>query len=545
MGKKGLELQAKEFPHKPGVYLFKDKKSIILYIGKAVDLRKRIVSYFRSDVDKDRLIVRSSASVECIVTNLETEALILESTLARKYQPRYNIRLKDDKSFPYIKITSERYPRVVLTRRFVKGDGEYFGPFISARDAHKILRLIHDHFMIRKNSGTPMRKRKKPCLRFHLGKCLGPCFQDIDLKLYADMIVQVRMVLTGRYESLLQKTSLHMKKLSKLRQYEQAQKYKERIEALELLKQKQLVFKDDLGDRDVAGFYEQEGMAVVHVFQMRSGFITGRYYCTVENIGLSSPEDVLQNVLISYYADHISNIPREIVLPFTVPFFTEALPYIVLEKRSVKVVVPQRGAKKDLLSLAEHNAKIILSKKLVHQQSLFLERALVSLQEALSLSGLPLRISCIDISHTAGTSTMGSMVQFYNGKPDKKQYRLFTIKSLAEGRTDDYAAIREVVTRYIKRIHDAKEPRPDLIVIDGGKGQLSQAVAACGKEAIPLISIAKRNEEIFVPRRSLPLSFARYPEGKKLIMRIRDEAHRFAITRHRKKRMKKSLNLIK
>ena len=507
-------------PHNPGCYLFSDEAGTILYIGKAKDLKKRVTSYFqKKDHDpKTEALVANISAVDLMLTNTETEALILENTLIKKHQPHYNIDLKDAKRFAYIELTREPYPRIGIARRTTKGEATYFGPFVSAMARDEILRVIKRIFAIR-----PCRKLpKRACLRYHMGSCSGPCIKAISEEEYRVQVDRASALLRGKSAELLKTLQEEMAERSQRMEYERALTLRNQIAAIGWLGERQHVARPRETDEDVIGYTISGDTMYLMVFTVERGLLSGK-----QEYSFDYREDAFDEFLVQYYADNIP--PSELVLPHEVD---EALPAYLTERkgRAVHVIVPKAGEKKKLLDLVEKNIAHSFLKD---------ELKVRDLQASLELPELPAVIECFDISHLSGTSMVGSMVQFRNGIPDKKNYRRFRIKTV-EG-IDDFASIAEIVTRRYRRLVEEDAEMPDLIIIDGGKGQLT---AALGAEralglAIPVIAIAKREEEVYLPGEMLPRRLDRKGMALHFIQEIRNEAHRFAIAYNRLLRSRK------
>jgi excinuclease ABC subunit C len=507
-------------PHTPGCYLFSDTTGEIIYIGKAKDLKKRVTSYFqKKDHDvKTEALVANITSVDLMITNTETEALILENTLIKKHQPHYNIDLKDSKRFAYIELTKEPYPRIGIARRTVRGEATYFGPFVSAMARDEILRVVKRIFAIR-----PCRKLpKRACLRYHMGSCSGPCIGAVSEEAYRVQVERASALLRGKGTELLKSLQDEMAECSRTMEYERALTLRNQIAAIEGLGERQHVARPRETDEDVIGYTISGDTMYLMVFTVERGLLSGK-----QEYSFDYREDAFDEFLVQYYADNIP--PSELILPHGVD---EALPAYLSERKgkAVHVTVPKSGEKKKLLEMVEKNIEHSFLKN---------ELKVKDLQSALNLPESPAVIECFDISHLSGTSMVGSMVQFRNGEPDKTNYRRFLIRTV-EG-IDDFASIAEVVRRRYTRLTGEEAEMPDLIVIDGGKGQLSAALAVekeLGLE-IPVIAIAKREEEIYLPGGMLPLRLD--PKGMALhyLQEIRNEAHRFAIAYNRLLRSKK------
>jgi excinuclease ABC subunit C len=507
-------------PHAPGCYLFSNSEGTIIYIGKAKDLKKRVTSYFqKKDHDtKTEALVANITSFDLMITNTETEALILENTLIKKHQPHYNIDLKDAKRFAYIELTKEPYPRIGIARRTTKGEATYFGPFVSAMARDEVLQLLKRIFALR-----PCRKLpKRACLRYHMGSCTGPCIGAVSVEEYGLQVERATALLRGKGTELIRTLQDEMAECSENLEYERALTLRNQIAAIEGLSERQHVARPRETDEDVIGYTLSGDTMYLMVFTVERGLLSGK-----QEYSFDYREDAFDEFLVQYYADNIP--PSELILPHEVD---KALPAYLSERkgRAVHVTVPKSGEKKKLLELVEKNIEHSFLKN---------ELKVKDLQAALSLEEAPAVIECFDISHLSGTDMVGSMVQFHNGEPDKKNYRRFRIKTV-EG-IDDFASIAEIVRRRYHRLLEEDGALPDLIIIDGGKGQLSAALGALDGLglALPVIALAKREEEVYLPGETLPCRLDRKGMALHFLQEIRNEAHRFAIAYNRLLRTKK------
>ena len=507
-------------PHAPGCYLFSNSEGTVIYIGKAKDLKKRVTSYFqKKDHDaKTEALVANITAFDLMLTNTETEALILENTLIKKHQPHYNIDLKDAKRFAYIELTKEAYPRIGIARRTTKGEATYFGPFVSAMARDEVLQLVKRIFALR-----PCRKLpKRACLRYHMGSCTGPCIGAVSVEEYRVQVERATALLRGKGAELIGTLQEEMAACSAKMEYERALSLRNQIAAIEGLSERQHVARPRETDEDVIGYTVSGDTMYLMVFTVERGLLSGK-----QEYSFDYREDAFDEFLVQYYADNIP--PSELILPHDVD---EALPAYLSERkgRAVHVIVPKAGEKKKLLELVEKNIEHSFLKN---------ELKVKDLQAALGLEDLPAVIECFDISHLSGTDMVGSMVQFHNGEPDKKNYRRFRIKTV-EG-IDDFASIAEVVRRRYHRLLEEDSALPDLIIIDGGKGQLSAALGALEGLglALPVIALAKREEEVYLPHEMLPLRLDRKGMALHFLQEVRNEAHRFAIAYNRLLRTKK------
>lgn len=530
-------------PDKPGVYLMHDAEGKVIYVGKAVVLKNRVRSYFRnlaSHTPKVKAMVAKIAEIETIVTSSEVEALILECNLIKKYRPRYNISLKDDKTYPYLKVTlQEDFPRLYMTRRLLRDGSKYYGPYADAGAMHATVKLLRSMFPLR-----TCRKMNpdRPCLNYHIKRCLAPCAGYVSKDEYGQMIKSVCMVLDGRTTELERDLKQRMQAAAEDYAFEEAARLRDQLQAVERLNESQKAVTNYGGDMDIIGFAQDMTGNCLQIFFVRKGKLIGRDNFFLQDGG-EAQQEVLTAFIKQYYND-ATFIPREIVLPQ----LPEAEEQQLIEawlcgkaERKVELFVPQRGVKRELLQLANDNALKLLSERL-RKGSLSLkndEQAAEELQQALGLEHSLERMDCFDISHTQGSETVASMVVFRKGSISKKDYRKYKIVS-AEGKPDDFKSMQEVVYRRYKDYEDL----PNLVVIDGGKGQLSSAlevIRGLGLADLPVVGLAKREEEIFIPHQSTSILLDRDSAALHLIQRIRDEAHRFAITFHRKLRGKRNL----
>ena len=538
-----VEEKLKLLPDSPGVYIMKNEAGKVIYVGKAVVLKNRVRQYFQSNKGhspKVRVMVSKIADFETILTGSEMEALILECNLIKKYRPRYNISLKDDKTYPYVKVTlAEKYPRVMITRRIMKDGARYFGPYTQVGAVHESLKLLRRLF--------PMRTCKhmdvdRPCLEYHIKRCVAPCTGEVNPEEYKKMVDAVCLFLEGRTEIVEKRLEEQMMDAAENLRFEEAARLRDQLHAVQKVAEKQRIVTGS-GDQDAIGMSRSEIGVCVQIFFIRSGKMIGREHFLLSGSEEESNSDVLSAFLKQYY-HRASFIPHEILLPMEVSE-QQVIGEWLTEKKGSKVYVevPQRGTKHDIVMMAENNAAKYLSDeaariKTSNEQT---EGAVRELGEYLGMKQLPWRMECFDISHIQGSETVASMVVFEGGIPNKSAYRRFKIKS-AEGKPDDFLSMREVTTRrYGKK---DVEDMPDLIIIDGGKGQLSSAleiIRGAGHTAVPVIGLAKQFEWIFVEGKSEPVILPRNSQALFLMQRIRDEAHRFAITYHRSLRGKRNL----
>ncbi|NLF66368.1 MAG: excinuclease ABC subunit UvrC [Chloroflexi bacterium] len=553
----------KNLPTGPGVYIHKDEEGTILYIGKAVNLRSRVRSYFQKNVDsfKTLHLRRRVADVEVISTDSELEALLLEMTLIKKHRPHYNIRLKDDKRYPYIKVHwADPYPKVTVTRRMVRDGSRYFGPYTSVWAVHQTLDLLRKIFPYLTCDRTITGNDARACLYYDIKLCSAPCIGAVSKDEYRAMIAQLMDFLEGRSDGIIKEIQQKMQAAAEALDFEEAALYRDQLQAIDKVVAKQKVIDVSGTDQDVIAFARDEGDACVQVFFIRHGKLIGREYFLLEGTDHASDEEVLQDFVTQFY-DEAAHIPKEVLLPNEVEE-ARIIEQWLKQKRGQKVVmhVPQRGKKRELVRMAAKNAHDTLA-ALRQQWSTDRSRyvtAMDELQNALRLPTPPARIEGYDISHTQGQLTVGSMVVFVQGVPYKQDYRRFNVQSVTN---DDYGAMREVLRRRFERHRDSvsgelndlaeigrkkKETAwtllPDLMLIDGGKGQLAVAQEVLAEfgltEEVPVAALAKQEEELFVPGRPLPVRLPERSEGFYLVQRVRDEAHRFANTGHRQRRSK-------
>ncbi len=530
-------------PDKPGVYLMHDKDGKVIYVGKAVVLKNRVRSYFRnlaSHTPKVRAMVAKIADIETIVTSSEVEALILECNLIKKYRPRYNIMLKDDKSYPYLKVTlNEEFPRLYVTRRQMRDGAKYYGPYADAGAMHATVKLLRSMFPLRT---CRTMNAERPCLNYHIKRCLAPCAGLVSKEEYGNMIKSVCMVLDGRTTELERDLKRRMQEAADNYAFEEAARLRDQLQAVMRLNEQQKAVTGQDSDMDIIGFAKDMTGICIQIFFVRKGKLLGRDNFFLQDDGESEQEVI--TAFVKQYYNEASYIPREIALPV----LPDAEEQAVIEQwlaekaqRKAELVRPQRGVKKDLLQLANDNAVKLLEERLRKGQLSLKNnvQAAEELQQALGLPNPLERMDCFDISHTQGSETVASMVVFRNGSISKKDYRRYKIVS-AEGKPDDFKSMQEVVYRRYKDYEDL----PSLVVIDGGKGQLSSAlevIRGLGLHDLPVIGLAKREEEIFKEGQSESILLDRDSAALHLIQRIRDEAHRFAITYHRKLRGKRNL----
>lgn len=534
--------QARALPHLPGVYRFYDREGRVIYVGKAKDLRKRVLSYFsKPATGKHALLMRHMDRVDHIVTENETEAFLLENIQIKHHKPKYNILLKDDKTYPWIVIRKEHFPRVELTRRWEKGTGEYFGPYASVFTARTLLNLIHELYPLRtcKWDLSPdkiARGRYKVCLDYHLGRCMAPCIGKQSEEEYLAYIRQVREILKGNFGPAMEYLKARMKAHADKLEFEKAQQYKEKIEALQHYQARSTVVNPKLGNVAVFSLVPEPDRVFINFMEIGNGAIVRARNLELKRRWDESDAELLATAIAEVF-NQTGSRAKEIILPMHIDL---PLP--------VRQTVPQKGDKKKLLDLSTKNARYFKIERLKQLQikdpEAHTRRLLAGMKEDLRLPAEPAHIECFDISHTQGTEKTASCVVFKNAKPSKKDYRHFRIRTV-EG-IDDYASMREAVYRRYKRLLDERAPLPQLVVIDGGKGQLNAALESIRQlgleDKIQLIGIAKRLEEIYRPGDPLPLYLDKRSETLKVIQHIRNEAHRFGLRLHRNRRAKQSIH---
>ena len=549
---KRLEDQLKRLPAKPGVYIFRDKRGQVLYVGKAKSLRPRVRSYFQASADVRHAIAQLPervADMEVIVTGSEVEALHLEQNLVKRHRPPFNVRLRDDKSFPYIAVTVEDdFPRVMFTRERHRRGVTYFGPYANAKKVRETLDVLNRVFQYRPCEGPkPGRHSGIPCLDYHIERCHAPCVDYISKEAYAGIIDGVINFLSGDTRTIERELERKMHDAAESERFEEAARYRNRLFAVRRLSERQAVEKRSVGDVDVLGLAADGDKAAVQIFPLRGGRMIDRYGFHLENVEGQETSALLEAFCVEYYGSAPS-VPPQIVVPREAGDVS-ALEEFLSERRGARVEVraAERGEKRRLQELATQNARLALDSETYQTEQKRLRRveSLEELREALNLESLPLRIECFDISNIQAAEPVGSMVVFQDAIPKKAHYRKFAVRGL-HGQ-DDFAAMAQVIERRFARMSDPADKEydegfatvPNLVVIDGGKGQLSAALAAMQRFDLPrvaVISLAKRVEEVFLPGRPDPVRLDPHSPGLQLLQRIRDEAHRFAIGFHRQRR---------
>jgi len=600
-----LEEKLKNLPDKPGVYQFKDAEGKILYIGKAVILKNRVRQYFHKSRRTDPRIeamVAKIRDVELIATDSEIEALMLEATLIKKIKPRYNIDLKDDKSYPFIVVTNEPFPRVFVTRKIVKDGSKYFGPYTDVKTMRASLKLIRDVFKVRScnyliDDESIRKKKYKLCLDYHIKKCDGPCEGFISRERYAGMIHEVMQCIKGKTTSLATLLEERMQKAAEEMQFEEAAEIRDKLRHLTIHTERHKIIDADLEDRDLFSIASEGNDACGVVFKVREGKLVGKQHVYMSGVERKTGQELFEQYVQRFYLES-EDIPAEVLLPVELETRRVLEEWLSRESgKAVKLLVPKIGEKAKLLLLCQKNAELLLGELKVQKMKRddYIPHPVIALQRDLRLAKPPRRIECFDISNLQGTDTVASMVVFINGKPKKSEYRKFKIHSV-QG-PDDFSSMREAVGRRYSRMIKEQQEVPDLIMVDGGKGQLSSAVEVLSQlglmrpiegssnvqekwtdqepevwnnqrndahpispidspgkgkakratiatqkaQSLPVIGLAKRLEEVFLPGESEPLILPRSSSGLKLLQQIRDEAHRFAITYHRSLRDKRTL----
>ncbi len=540
-------MKLSRLPRKPGVYLFRDEKGEIIYIGKAAILRTRVQSYFRGEPSDPKIGVMVShvRDVEWIITDSETEALLMENNLIKEYSPRYNVRLKDDKSFPFIRVTNEPFPRVYLTRTVEKDGSKYYGPYTDVRHVRKLLRVLHRTFPIRTcryhlDEKAIESKKIQLCLEYHLHNCEGPCQGLVTEKEYNTMIHQVVRFIKGHTEETLKVLEERMQEAANRQAFERAARYRDQIGIIRKTLPRQNIVQTDFENRDVIGLAISSDIAMVALFRVREGRIITREKFTLQQVGNRNRNELLKEFLRSYYVE-TPFYPREVLceLEDEKELFEDFLSRQA--GRRVYIITPERGDKAKLLTLARKNADMMLKDVMLNRMKRDLHpgKMVQALQEALNLTVPPMRIDGFDISNIQGTHIVASCVVFENGQPRKSDYRKFIIRD--QEHADDFAAMAQVIHRHYERKLNEKGKLPDLVLIDGGKGQLNSAkkvLDELGLHHLPVIGLAKRLVDVFIPGYANPQNIPKTSPALYLLRRIRDESHRFAVTFHRERRKK-------
>ena len=538
-----IAIQLKTLPPNPGVYQFYDENDTVIYVGKAKNLKKRVSSYFNKthDNNRTRLLVKKIIRHEHIIVPTEVDALLLENNLIKKYQPKSNVLLKDDKTYPWICIKKERFPRVFSTRKVIKDGSDYFGPFTNKKTVYTLLDLIRGLYPLRTcnydlSEEKISNQKYKICLEYHLGNCLGPCEQKIDEELYNQNIAAIKNIVKGNFKSSLDQFQLQMENYAKEMEFEKAQEIKEKLASLENYQSKSTIVNPKISNVDVFTIVSDESYGYVNFLQISYGSITRSHTLEIKKKLDESDLDLLSLAIIDIRL-RFNSQSEEVYLPFQINLGGK-----------VKVSIPMLGDKKKLVELSLRNAKFYRMDRFKQMKIVdpdrHTKRLMSQMKVDLRLSGEPYHIECFDNSNIQGTNPVAACVVFKNGKASKKDYRHFKIKTVVGA--DDFASMEEVVFRRYKRLKEEGESLPQLIVIDGGKGQLSSAVKSLDllglRGKIAIIGIAKRLEEIYFPEDPIPLYLDKKSETLKIIQQLRNEAHRFGITLHRNLRSKGSLN---
>ena len=545
MSTESIAAKVPSLPESPGVYLWKDGEGVVLYVGKAKRLRSRVRSYVNGEhreSPKTRLLMYNAADVETIVVPTEAHALVLEATLIKEYRPRFNIALRDDKSYPYIKVTlQEPFPRVYVTRRLESDGARYFGPYTDVGSMRRALNVVKRIFTVRScNYDMPKSMPERACLDYHIGRCKAPCIMMQTQADYAAMIDEVVLFLDGRTDEVVRRVGERMGDAADNLDFERAAELRDVLHKLETMEEPTVVLQVEGGDRDVIGYARDGSDAVVATLRVRDGKLLAREHRFLDNVDEEPDSAVLYAFLARTYLTLEERAP-ELLVPFDFDdrdLFGESI-------APTRVHVPQRGPRREIVELAQQNARHLLEEvRMTNDETT--DRAgdpVYELQRELGLQRVPRAIVCFDISHAQGTDTVASCVWFQNGRPHRAEYRKFKIKTV-EG-IDDFASMQEVVSRFVARRVEERKALPDLVLIDGGKGQLNAARAALDASglALPIISLAKRDEEIFVPGRTDSIRLPRRSPALRLLQQVRDEAHRFSVTNQRKRRKKAALDV--
>lgn len=543
-----------ELPRRPGVYLFRDATGELIYVGKAKSLRDRVRSYFRTEARQDprlRRLVGDIAAVETILAGSEAEALLLESTLIREHTPRYNLQLRDDKSYPYVKVTvQEPFPRVLVTRKLERDGSRYFGPFTDVKAMRRALRVIKSTFTVRScDWPLPERGPDRPCLDYHIGQCKAPCVGWQSEDDYREMIDRILDILAGRTTKLRARVAREMEEASEALEFERAAELRDVIKGLDVLRRRQTTVDFRGGDRDVLGIAGTEGGTCAVLLRVRDGHLLGRDARFLREATDAPMRELVAAAIRDYYLP-AADVPDEILVS-ALPEDREALTEVLSDRHGSRVEItrPQRGQKRRLVELAEENARHMAEERSLERDSVEMAgevpRPARALQRALDLSAPPRSIVCFDISTLGGTDSVGAAVWLRDGKPDRSGYRRFRIRETPDGETDDYAMMQEIVGRYFHRRIAEEGALPDLVLIDGGKGQLGaalQGMESAGASDVPIAALAKRLEEVFRPGRDAPIRLGASDPALHWLQRARNEAHRFAVGYNRRLRRRRTLH---
>jgi len=543
-----LKTKLKNLPARPGVYLMKDASGRIIYVGKAKSLKSRVRAYFHNTSPhhpKISALISKISDFDVLATDSEMEALILEANLIKQHKPRYNVNLKDDKRYPYLKVTDEPFPRVLVVRRVKKDRAKYFGPYTNVKAMRNTLKMLRKVFPVRScNYALPSSRKIKLCLDYHIKRCLGPCEGEVSPEEYHEITKDVLLFLSGKNSLLREQLKERMRGYSAREEFERAAQARDQLNALESVTENQKVVDVEQPDRDIIAFARDGKDISVVALQIREGVLMGRQSFHLIGLKESADSEVLSNFLRQYYM-HSAAIPPEIILPVAIDDQQMIENWLRSRREGrVRIIVPQRGEKVRLLEMAGYNARLSLDELLLQRSEAAskVPPAVEALKKDLYLSVPPRKIAAFDISNLGPTDAVGSLVFFKDGRPKKSQYRRFRIRSV-KGQ-DDFAMMAEVVRRHFVRLTQEKEEFPNLVLIDGGKGQLSatlQTLSSLGAEKQNVVALAKRLDEVFLPERSDPLMIPKGSASLKLLQRIRDEAHRFAVEYHRKLRKKRTI----
>jgi excinuclease ABC subunit C len=545
-------------PTSAGVYLMRDKAGKVIYVGKAKDLRARVRAYFNNSDERSQIqfLVRRVEDIETLVTRNDKEALILENNLIKQYKPRYNIRLKDDKSYLSIKVTTQHdWPRILATRKIVKDGNRYFGPYSSAVAARETIDVIEKHFLLRNCTDHNFRNRSRPCLQYQIKRCMAPCVLPVAQDVYREQVRQAMLFIEGKQQELIAELKQRMREKSEALEYENAARIRDQIQAVETTLEKQRMVAHWGSDQDIFGFYREGGFIEVQVLLVRQGKLTANQSYSLEDTAF--PDDEIMAALLTQFYQGQRFIPDEILLPVALEDSVVRADYLSERKgKRMTILCPQRGDKRRLVEMAEENARQSFAER--HDREKIHERTLRELQTQLRLKNYPQRIECFDISTIHGAHAVGSMVTFIGGEADKNLFRHFRIRTIdASSGGDDFGMMLEMLKRRFSRGQEEAD-LPDLIVVDGGKGQLAMALLAMneigidGVDAVGLAKmrvqaaprsaeIEKTEERVFLPGQSNPVILKRNSNALFMLQRVRDQAHRFAITHHRKLRSKQTL----
>jgi len=546
--------QLKQLPSNPGVYIMKDTSGKILYVGKAAHLKDRVRSYFQTSnglPEKTRQLVAEANNLDFFVTGSEQEALILECNFIKQYRPPYNVRLKDDKGFPYIRIDfKEDWPNITFTRRLKNDGARYFGPFTNAWSVRHTIKTLEGIFGFRSCSKPLNGTDKRACLKFYMKRCSAPCIGNVTREEYRDIVKQAVLFLEGKQEHIIRQLEAQMKTAAQMEEFERAARLRDQIQAIKIVIEEQRITGQLSGEHDVIAFVTNHDEAYVQVYFIRGGRLIGREGFVLTGTRAEAPEQIMTSFVKQYY-DSSTYIPPHLLLQYPIDDET-AISEWLRQKRngSIDIIVPQKGKKKELIDVVAKNAEqgFQLEKIRHFEQPLVLQEALHEIQTTLGLPEIPTRLEGYDISNIQGKEAVGSMVVFEHGKPKPSHYRRFRIKTVPGA--DDYAMLQEVLKRRFKRFAASETPSsdgweniPDLILIDGGKGQLNaarKALQSVGATSLPVASLAKQNEEVFIPNRKTAIVLPRNSPGLQLLQRLRDEAHRFALAYHTRVRRRNS-----